>query len=53
MKTSAATPSQCTTLILTIVDQRSFGRRIMGHPHDKHTQGPSTRDSISIAKEAA
>jgi hypothetical protein len=24
----------------------------MGHPHNKYTRGPSTRDSINIAKEA-
>jgi hypothetical protein len=32
MKTNAATPSQCPTLILTVVDHRRIGRRIMGHP---------------------
>jgi hypothetical protein len=53
MKTSIATPSQSTSLILAVVEHRRIGRRIMGHPRSKHTQGPLTRESISTTKEAA
>jgi hypothetical protein len=53
MKTSVTTLSQCTILTLTVVVHPRIGRRIMGHFHNKHTQGPSTRDSINTPKEAA
>jgi hypothetical protein len=53
MKTRAATLSQCTTLILMVADHQRTGKRIMGHPHKKHTQGHLTKDSISTAKEVA
>jgi hypothetical protein len=48
MKTSAATPILCTTSIMMDVGHQ----RIMGHPRNKQTIGPPTRDSINTSKEA-
>jgi hypothetical protein len=45
-----ATLSLCTTLTLMDVDHRRIGRRINGHPHNKQTRGPLTRDVINTAK---
>jgi hypothetical protein len=52
MKTSAATPSLCTTSIMMDVGHQRIKRRIMGHPRNKQTIGPPTRDSIITSKEA-
>jgi hypothetical protein len=50
MKANATTLILCTTLTLMDVDHQRIGRRIMGHPHNKQTRGPPTRDLINTAK---
>jgi hypothetical protein len=37
LKTSTTIPSQCTTLILTIVDHWRIERGVMGHPRNRHS----------------
>jgi hypothetical protein len=49
MKVSAGTLSLCTKSTLMDVDHWRIGRRIMGHPRNKQTRGPPTRDLINTA----
>jgi predicted naringenin-chalcone synthase len=53
MKISEATQSQCTSLILMVVDHWKIRKRIMAHPSNKPTQRPSTRDTKHTAIEEA
>jgi hypothetical protein len=50
MKASVATLSQCIASTLMHVEHQRIGRRFMGHPRNKQTRGPLTRDSINTAK---
>jgi hypothetical protein len=50
MKANATTLILCTTSTLMDVDHQRIGRRIMGHPLNKQTRGPPTRDLINTAK---
>jgi hypothetical protein len=52
MKASVATLSQCIASTLMHVEHQRIGRRVMGHPRNKQTRGPLTRDSINTAKGA-
>jgi hypothetical protein len=52
MKANVATQSQCIALTLMHVEHQRIGRRIIGHPRNKQTRGPLTRDSINTAKGA-
>jgi hypothetical protein len=52
MKANATTLSMCIALNLMDVNHQRIGRRIMGHPHNKQTRGPPTRDLINTAKGA-
>jgi hypothetical protein len=50
MKASATTLSLCTISTLMDVDHRRIGRRITGHPRNKQTRGPPTRELINTTK---